>query len=238
MLCQRLQHLEVVEVTAIPAANGAARQRQLRILDNPVGIEVLLNAQTITGRAGACRVVERKQTRFQFTHAVAANRAGKIGGEQQLFRFFIVHIGDNGGTAGKIQSGFKGFGQTLGQIVTHFEAIDHHLNGVFLLQFQLRWIGKIADLAVDPRADIALAGQVLQRFGVLAFTFFNDWRQQHQALAFRLREHVVDHLADGLCGQRNIMVRAARLADARVQQAQIVVNFGNGPHRRARVMGR
>lgn len=117
------------------------------------------------------------------------------------------------------------------EIVAHLKAVNHHFNGVFLLQLQLRRIGEIADLAVDPRADVALPGEVFQRFVMLAFALFNDRRQQHQALAFWLGEHVIDHLAHGLRRQRNVVIRAARLADARVQQTQVVVNFGNGAYR-------
>ncbi|VGP67581.1 hypothetical protein SB00610_03288 [Klebsiella quasipneumoniae subsp. similipneumoniae] len=236
VLRQRLQHLEVVEVTPIPAADGAARQRQLRILHHAIGVEILLHAETVAGRAGTRRVVEGEQARLQLAHAVAADRAGEVGGKQQLFRFLIIHIGHDGGTAGELQRGFKRLGQTLRQIVADLEAVDDHLDGVFLLQLQLRRIREIADFAVDPCADIALAGEVFQGFGVLAFTLFNNGRQQHQTQAFRLGEDVIDHLADGLRRQRHVVVRTARLADAGVQQTQVVVNFGNRTHRRAGVV--
>ena len=236
VLRQRLQHLEVVEVAAIPAADGAARQRQLRILHHAVGIEILLNTEAVAGRAGARRVVEGEQARLQLAHAIAADRAGEVSGKQQFFRFFIIHIGHNGGTAGELQRGFERLGQALRQIVAHLKAVDDHLDGVLLLQLQLRRIRKIADFAVDPRADVALAGEVFQGFGVLAFTLFNNGRQQHQAQAFRLREDVIDHLADGLRRQRHVVIRTARFTDAGVQQTQVVVNFGNGTHRRTGVV--
>ena len=236
VLRQRLQHLEVVEVAAIPAADGAARQRQLRILHHAVGIEILLNAEAVAGRAGARRVVEGEQARLQLAHAIAADRAGEVSGKQQFFRFFIIHIGHNGGTAGELQRGFERLGQALRQIVAHLKAVYDHLDGVLLLQLQLRRIRKIADFAVDPRADVALAGEVFQGFGVLAFTLFNNGRQQHQAQAFRLREDVIDHLADGLRRQRHVVIRTARFTDAGVQQTQVVVNFGNGTHRRTGVV--
>ncbi|MNP24168.1 hypothetical protein D3C76_1169140 [compost metagenome] len=106
------------------------------------------------------------------------------------------------------------------------------------MQFQLWRIGKVTHFTVDTGADIALACQVFQRFSVLAFTLFNDWGQQHQALVLWLRQYVIHHLADGLCGQRHIMIRAARLAHAGKQQTQIVMNFGNGTDRGTRVMRR
>ncbi len=236
MLRQRLQHLEVVEVTPIPAADGAARQRQLGILHHAIGIEILLHAEAVAGRAGARRVVKGEQTRLQLAHAVAADRAGEVGGKQQFFRFLIIHISHNGGPAGELQRGFKRLGQALRQIVAHLEAVDDYLNGVLLLQLQLRRIRQIADLAVDPRADVALTGEVFQGFSVLAFALFNNGRQQHQAQAFRLGEDIIDHLTDGLRRQRHVVIRTARFADAGVQQTQIVVNFGNSTHRRAGVV--
>ena len=71
---------------------------------------------------------------------------------------------------------------------------------------------------------------------MLAFALFNNGRQQHQAQAFRLREDVIDHLADGLRRQRHVVIRTARFTDAGVQQTQVVVNFGNGTHRRTGVV--
>ncbi len=54
--------------------------------------------------------------------------------------------------------------EALRQIVAHLEAVDDYLNGVLLLQLQLRRIRQIADLTVDPRADVALTGEVFQWF--------------------------------------------------------------------------
>lgn len=45
VLSQRFQHLEVVKITLIPAANSATRQRQFRVLDHAVRVEILLNAR-------------------------------------------------------------------------------------------------------------------------------------------------------------------------------------------------
>ena len=78
---QRLQHLKVVKIAPIPAANRPASQRQLWVLNDAFRIEILLDAETIAGRASASRVVEGEQARFQFAHAVAANRAGEVGGK-------------------------------------------------------------------------------------------------------------------------------------------------------------
>ncbi|CAH0301307.1 hypothetical protein SRABI106_03781 [Rahnella aquatilis] len=135
MLTERAQHLEIIEVTTIPAADSPTRQRKLRVLHHTIRVEELLHTQPVTGRTGSRRVVEREHTRFKLAHAVAAHRTGKVGREQHFFGFRVIHIGDHGGTAGKLKRGFKRFRQALRQIVTHFKAVNDHFNGVFLLQF-------------------------------------------------------------------------------------------------------
>ncbi len=236
VLGQRAQHLEVIEITAIPAADRTASQRKLAVLHHAIGIEILLYAKAVAGRAGAGRVIERKETRLQFAHAVAADRAGKVSGEKQLFRARVIHIGDDRCPAGEIQRGFKGFSEAGRQIFAYFEAIDHDFNGVLFLQLQLRRIGKIAHFAVDTRPDVALRRKIFQRFGMFALTVFHHWRQQHQATALFLGQHIVHHLAHGLRRQRHVMIRTARLADAGEQQTQIVVDLGDGADRRTRVV--
>ena len=235
---QRLKHLEIIEVTAIPTTNSTTGQRQFRVLNHPVRIEILLHAETVTGWTRARWVVKREQAGFQFAHAIAADRAGEVGGEQKLFRFRVVHIGDHRRTTGQFQRGFKGFSQSLSEVVAYLKAVNHHFNSVFLLQLKLGRIGKVTHFAVDTGADIALARQVFQRFGVLAFTLLNYRCQQHQTFAFRLGQDVVHHLANGLGCQGNVVIRTARLANAGKQQTQIVVNFGNCTYRGSRVMGR
>ncbi len=104
------------------------------------------------------------------------------------------------------------------------------------MQFKARRIREVTHFTINTGADIPLACQVLQRLGVLALTLFDDRREQHQALAFRLRQHVVHHLADGLRIQRHVVIRAARLTYAGKQQTQVVVDLGNGPDGRAWVV--
>ena len=62
-------------------------------------------------------------------------------------------------------------------------------------------------------------------------------RQQHQLAAFWLSQHLIHHLADGLGGERYGMGGAARLTHPGKQQAQMVINFGDGADGRTRVMG-
>ncbi|EHC28896.1 hypothetical protein LTSEADE_5816, partial [Salmonella enterica subsp. enterica serovar Adelaide str. A4-669] len=45
--------MKVIKIATIPTTNRAACQRQVGILDHAVRIEILLNAEPVTGRAGA-----------------------------------------------------------------------------------------------------------------------------------------------------------------------------------------
>src|SRR5215831_13493285 len=76
MTRERLDELEVVLVAAVPAAHRAACERKMRVQNDPLGVEELLHAKAVAGRAGAGGVVEREQLRFERRDAVAAHRAG------------------------------------------------------------------------------------------------------------------------------------------------------------------
>ncbi len=53
VLRERLDELEVVGVTPIPAADRAAGEREVGVRDHARGIEELLHAETVAGGAGA-----------------------------------------------------------------------------------------------------------------------------------------------------------------------------------------
>ncbi|MNM75938.1 hypothetical protein D3C81_877410 [compost metagenome] len=87
---QRAEHLEVVDVAPVPAADRAFGQGQLAI-DQALGVEELLDPQAVAGRAGAGRVVEGEQLGFQLADRMAADRAGEAGGEDHLFERLVIH---------------------------------------------------------------------------------------------------------------------------------------------------
>ena len=92
------------------------------------------------------------------------------------------------------------------------------------------------DVAVDARAHEALAAQLLDHLRVLAFACIDHRREQQDRRAFGQAQHLVDHLADRLRRQVDAMIGTTRNADAREQQAQVIVNFRDRADRRARVV--
>ena len=90
--------------------------------------------------------------------------------------------------------------------------------------------------AVDAGADEPSRHQLLEDMQMLALAVSDHRGEDHDPRPLRQRHDLVHHLADGLGVQGFAVLGAARFADAGVQQPQVVVDFGDGAHRRARVV--
>ncbi|MNN23898.1 hypothetical protein D3C81_1373100 [compost metagenome] len=232
---QRAEHLEVIDVTPVPAAYRTFGQSKFTV-DQALGIEELLDPQPITSRTGASRVVEGEQLGLQLADGMAADRAGEACGENHFFERFVVHRGDQGDAIGQLQRSLERLGQTLLEIFTDLETVDHNVDGVLLLFIQLGQLIKFVQLAVDSCTNKTLGAKFIKHRQVLTLALANHRRQQHQFAAFRLGQYQVNHLTDGLSLQRDVVIRAARRTDAGVEQAQVVVDLGDSPDSRTRVM--
>ena len=245
---QRLDHLEVVGIATIPAAHRPAGEAQFGVADDAFGIEELLVPKAVAGRTRSVRIVEREHPRFQFRKAVVADRAGEPGGKQDFSERGAVgvviaalsrHGRDHGDAVAEGQRRLQALGQTLREVVADLETVDDGLDRVLSAQFQRREFAvEIVDFAVDAGAHEALGAEIPQDAGVFPLAIADHRRQQHQPRAFRQVEHGIDHLADRLGIQRFSMVRAARRAHAREHQPKVIVDFGHGADRRARVVTR
>ena len=92
------------------------------------------------------------------------------------------------------------------------------------------------NLAVHAHADIALLAGVLEHLNVLALFAADDRREQLHARFFLERHQPVNDLVDGLLMNLLAAFRAVRRADARPQQAHIVVDLSDSADRRTRVL--
>ena len=94
-----------------------------------------------------------------------------------------------------------------------------------------------AALAADAHAHEALGLQLLEEFQMLALAVLHDGRQDHQPGVLGQGHDGVHHLRDGLGLQALVrVVRTVGGAGAGEQQPQVVVDLGDGAHRRARVV--
>ena len=92
--------------------------------------------------------------------------------------------------------------------------------------------------AVDLDALEALSLQLRELLLELTLAPARHRRQQVDAGALGQRQHAVDHLRDRLALDRQPRRRRVGHADAGEQEAQVVVDLGDGADGRARVLGR
>jgi hypothetical protein len=227
--------MEVIDVAPVPAANGALGQAGFREQHNALRIEKLPHPESIAARTGAGGIVEGEKPRLQLVDAVTAFGAGKAGGEHQI-RQVAIHVDNQGQPVREVQGRLEGFSEAQFEVVANLEAVNHYLDAVLFLLVQRWQIVEFADLSVDPRADEAGGAQFLEDVLVFPLAPPHHGSQEHEPAALGKREDGVHHLADGLRLQRMRMLRAVRGADTGKQQAQVVVDLGDGPDGGARVV--
>ena len=155
-----------------------------------------------------------------------------------------IHLDREGAAVGDAQRRLEALGQALAQRrglrgVTqgrHLDAVDDDVDVVLFRLLQLRHVDGVVGLTVDAEADVALRLHLLEQLDELSLAVAHDRREHHQARLGRQRQRRVDHLADALRLQRQAVVRAVRRSGAREQQAQVVVDLGDGADGRARVV--
>ena len=84
------------------------------------------------------------------------------------------------------------------------------------------------DLAIHAGADEAGAAGVVKDAFVLALAVDDDGGEDHEAGVVVPIEDEVDHFLDGLGGEEFAARMAVGLADARPEEAHVVVNLGDG----------
>ncbi len=117
------------------------------------------------------------------------------------------------------------------------EAVDQGEEGLFEIDVEQRFgSGEFEDAAVLVEAGEAFLAQleqvVAERFGAGAAA---DGEERVPAGAFGLREHFLGDMVDGVAADFASAFRAMAAADASVEQAEKVVDFGGGGDGGARI---
>ena len=125
--------------------------------------------------------------------------------------------------------------EPLAEVGLHHEPVDDDLDRVLELLVELDLLVEDALLAVHLHAREALAAQLLEQVLVLALAVADDRRVDGEPRPLGQAQHLVDDRLDRLPRDRPAADRAVRPPDARVEQAQVVVDLGHGADGRARV---
>ena len=147
-----------------------------------------------------------------------------------------VHLQRDGAAVGVAQRGLEGFGEALAHVIAHLEPVDDDVDAVFLRLREFGQVVDLVDLAVHAQAGEPLGAQFGEEFELLALAVGDHRGEDHQLAVGRQGEDVVDHLRHGLRRERVAVFRAVGRSGAGKEQAQVVVDFGDGADRRAWVV--
>ncbi len=111
----------------------------------------------------------------------------------------------------------------------HQQPVNHQFDGVVLALVQRDLVvGNIAQLTVDARAREALLRQLVELLLELAFAPAHDRRHDHHPVLGLQVHHALHNLVGRLPRDGAATLRTMRHADRRIQQAQVVVDLGDG----------
>ena len=136
----------------------------------------------------------------------------------------------------QLQRRLEALGQPRRGVGADDDAIDDDVDVVLVFLVERRGVGDLVQRAVNLDALIAVLLQLEQLLAVLALAPANDRREQQQARPLGQGQHAVDHLADGLRGDRQAGRGRIGDADPRPQQAHVIVDLGDGRDRRTRIL--
>ena len=163
---------------------------------------------------------------------------GFVGALGLGFREGLIDVFGDREAIGELQRLLEGVREARAEILLHDDAIHDDVDVVLVFLVELRRVADVVDGAVDLDALVALLLPLGDFLAVLAFAAAHDRREDQKARAFGQCQHTIDHLRDGLAFDRQ--TRRGRIgdADAREEQAQVVVDLRHGADGRARVLRR
>ena len=215
---------------------AALEDGELRVLDEQAGVGAQLAAEARAGGAGAVGAVEGEHARRQLLYGDAAVLAGVVLGKELLAPVRgAVHEHEAPRERGRRLHRVREPARRVG---ADDEAVHHDLDVVLFVLVELYLLGEVVHRAVHAHADVAALARVLEHLGVLALAGAHDGGHDLYAGALRPGEHLVDYLVYGLLAYLPAALGAVRDADARPEQAEVVVYLRDGADRGARVAAR
>ena len=225
-----------------PRRDGALGQAGLRVGDDELGVDLLAGAEAGALLARAERRVERERARLELVdgQGVVVRAGQPLGVAAFAVRVVLGQVDEveDEHAAGQAEGRLDGVGDPLLARRLGREAVDDRLDGVLLLLLQLRRVGQRVHDAVDAHPREALGLQVGEQVDVFALALADDRREHLEPGALGHLEDAVDDLLRGLLGDRLAADRAVRATDAGPEQAQVVVDLGDGADGGPRVLRR
>ena len=219
-----------------PGHERAVVDRERRIGDDEVRVDLLLRAEPRAARARAVRRVEREDARLQLRQRHAVIRTREVLREEHLLAVDDV---DHDEPLAEPERRLDRLRQPQAKVGLHDEPVDDDVDLVLELLVELGDAVVEHDLpSVDLRAREAFADQLLEDVLVLALAVAHERRVDREPRALIEPQHLVDDRVDRLAGDRLAADRTVRPAHPRVEQPEIVVDLGHRADGRTRVARR
>ena len=241
LLPQRIQDAAVVllDRRSGPRGDGPLIEGEVLVGDDQFGIRVQQRAEAGAVRARTPRAVEGELAGLELVDVdvVLVGAAHLLGEAALAFRVLRIAVDEVDGddAAGKRQGRLDGFGDALLGVGPHDSAVDDGVDVVLVGLGDRGEVGQRIGLAVDPDAGVAIPRELAEEFGVLALAATHERGEDLEAGALLLAHQPVDDLLRRLLADDRATHLAVRDADAGVEEAEVVVDLGDGAHCRARV---
>jgi len=148
--------------------------------------------------------------------------------------------GDGDEARGELERGGDGLLEPRSDARLDEQAVDDDFDGVVLALVESGRRVEGIELAIDAHADEAVLRELFELLAVGAFAAAHDGSEDHDAVVDLAEIAVEDGLHDlvaGLAGDGLAASGAVRNADGAVDDAEIIVNFGDGTDGGARRAG-
>ena len=203
-----------------------------RVGHDELGVDLHPGAEAVALGAGAERGVEGERPRLELVGVDGVVVGARhLLGELQLAAGVLgrqVDEVEDHQTVGEPERGLDRVGQpALGRRLDR-QPVDDHLDGVLLLLVELGRVVEGVGVAVDPDPGEAVGLELPEELDVLTLAAADHRRQHLEAAALLEREHAVDDLLRRLPLDRGAADRAVRPAGTGVEQAEVVVDLGDG----------
>ena len=154
------------------------------------------------------------------------------------FRFRVTaHHADGHAPVRKGQGTFHALAEARTEVLLHNQAVHHDVHRVLLVLVKRNGFLKIVKTAVNADPYVAAPLCVGQHLFVGALLLPDNGGKHHEARADGQLHNFVNDAVKGLLGNFLAADGTVRSTDARVQQAQVIVNLRHGAYRGARVFG-
>lgn len=163
-----VQRIGIKTVFAVvPRRHSALGDGKVRIGHYQIGVHIEFGTEAVAMGAGAVRVVERKQARFDFFNGETGDRTGKFGGKSRPLMRGVVFGKDKAVT--EFERGLQRLGQPFADFRFNDKTVNHDFYVVFLVFIERRDFFDVINFAVDFQALIPLFLQAFDFFFVFAF---------------------------------------------------------------------